>query len=53
MCTDKGWTEKGQNVSHGYFGMVQVTVLKDEKKPTKTFNNDCVLLEKKLDFENS
>ena len=53
MCTDKAWTEKGQNVSHGYFGMVQVTILKNEKKPTKTFNNDCVLLEKKLDFENS
>jgi len=32
MSADKGWTEKGQNISHGYFGMVQVTILKDEKK---------------------
>ena len=43
MTSDKGWTDKGQNVNHGYFGVVQVTIKKNGKKPTKTFNNDCVL----------
>ena len=26
MTSDKGWTDKGQNVNHGYFGVVQVTI---------------------------